>query len=63
MAVFSFIFGCMIGLFAALTGWLFHDISVFAAFGLYLSVSMTVGLALAVTAPAGSREPGHQMGA
>lgn len=46
MAIFSFLIGCVIGLVCALTGWLGFGMSLLAAFGLYLSVSMLVGMAL-----------------
>ncbi|MBV6638350.1 MULTISPECIES: hypothetical protein [Mameliella] len=39
----------MIGLVCAVVGWLGFDMSVLAAFGLYLSVSLLVGMALILT--------------
>ncbi|WP_323768033.1 hypothetical protein [Antarctobacter sp.] len=48
MAVFSFLLSSVIGLACALTGWLAYDMSLFAAFGLHLSVSLLVGTALVV---------------
>lgn len=49
VANFSFLIGCMIGLVCAVVGWLGFDMSVLAAFGLYLSVSLLVGMALILT--------------
>ncbi|WP_417207757.1 hypothetical protein [Antarctobacter sp.] len=61
MAVFSFLFGSMIGLACALTGWLACDMSLLAAFGLHLSVSMVVGTALVVAAVHADDSTGHEI--
>ncbi len=46
VAIFYFLIGCMIGLVCAVVGWLGFDMSILAAFGLYLSVSLMVGMTL-----------------
>lgn len=63
MAVFSFLLGSMIGLGCALTGWLAYDMSLLSAFGLYLSVSMLVGVALVLAAVHAHQGTGHEVGA
>ncbi|GEM_PF-2797004 len=49
VAIFSFLIGCMIGLVSAVVGWAGFDMSILSAFGLYLSVSLLVGMALILT--------------
>lgn len=39
----------MIGLVSAVVGWVGFDMSILSAFGLYLSVSLLVGMALILT--------------
>jgi hypothetical protein len=55
MAVVAFLFGSVIGAFCGLGGWLVLDLGPLAAFGVYLGLSMTIGLSLVLL---GSREQG-----
>lgn len=63
MAVFSFLLGSMIGLVCGLTGWLAYDMSLLAACGLYLSVSILVGMALVIAAVHAHDSTGREVGA
>ena len=63
MAVFSFLLGSMIGLGCALTGWLVYDMSLLTSFGLYLSVSMLVGMAVIISTLHAHDRAQHEVGA
>ncbi|MFZ7091154.1 hypothetical protein [Primorskyibacter sp. 2E233] len=46
MAIFGFLIGSVIGLFAAVLGWLFWDISALQALAIYLGSGIGLGLLL-----------------
>ncbi|MCB1332552.1 MAG: hypothetical protein KDK26_02645 [Roseivivax sp.] len=42
MAVIAMVLGSVLGLFGAVTGWMFYDMSVLASFGFYMIFSIVM---------------------
>lgn len=59
MAVFAFIIGSVIGLVAGLVGWLALGASLLTAFGLYLGLSLVIGMALILISMTPAQPSGH----
>ncbi len=63
MAVFSFLVSSVFGMVSGLTCWLFFSYTPLAAFGLYLSLSIVVGMALIIAGMLAMQTPADRLSA
>lgn len=63
MAVFSFLVSSLFGMISGLICWAYLGYSALSAFGLYLSLSMVVGMALVLAGMMAVQAAGDKVGA